>query len=273
MRSNHGARSASAKPAESEFARPMLERRGGRPKARRPVHRRAAADAASLQYVDRLVVALARGGFLVELRIGLALRACESRTKSRAVLPRSSPRSDLPRSGFRPPWRHPHRCRRWRRRLPTRDPRSMRTHRSPSSRRPCRRGTDRAAAADAGWAQSSAGLERRRPGVADRRPGVRVAVPGAEHELVQRAVGRAQQRQTAVAPMVEEGADRCRRRLRARATTRRRPEPGSARTTTAQRAGRSLCVPRAASRRSPARRPRRPPAASSGRSRAARRPA
>ncbi len=50
--------------------RPPRERRLGRAERARPVDRRAAADAAPLQDVDRLVLRPAAGGFLVELRIG-----------------------------------------------------------------------------------------------------------------------------------------------------------------------------------------------------------
>ena len=62
-----------AEPDEAECAHPMLERGDRGAEARRPVDRRAAADAATLQNVDRVVLRLATGRLLVELRIRFGL--------------------------------------------------------------------------------------------------------------------------------------------------------------------------------------------------------
>ena len=56
--------------AQSEFALPPGERGRRRAKGAGPVDGRAAAHAATLQDVDRLVACLARGGFLIQVRIG-----------------------------------------------------------------------------------------------------------------------------------------------------------------------------------------------------------
>ena len=58
---------------EAVRALPARERRGRRAERARPVDRRSAADAATLQDADRLVLRLAGGGFLVERRIRFGL--------------------------------------------------------------------------------------------------------------------------------------------------------------------------------------------------------
>ena len=59
------------------MAAPVVEGRGRSAETRRPVDRRRAADAAPLQNVDGLVLGLACGRFLVELRVGVGLAHAE----------------------------------------------------------------------------------------------------------------------------------------------------------------------------------------------------
>ena len=61
-------------------ALPLREGRGRRAKRARPVDGRAAADAASLQDADRLVLRLARGRLLVERGIGFRFAHAEIRS-------------------------------------------------------------------------------------------------------------------------------------------------------------------------------------------------
>ena len=85
-----------SKAGDAEFTRPVVECCGRRAEARRPVHGRAAADAASLQDVDRLVASLAAGGFLVQLRIGLGFaHAKVRRGHQRPFLDQHHPQSGV----------------------------------------------------------------------------------------------------------------------------------------------------------------------------------
>ncbi len=76
-----------AEPTDIEFARPVLERRCRRTKARGPVDGSAAADAATLQNIDRLVLGLARRRFLIQLGICFRLAHMEiGRCRQRSFL-------------------------------------------------------------------------------------------------------------------------------------------------------------------------------------------
>ena len=71
---------------QPELALPPRERRGRRAERTRPVDGGAAADAAALQDRDRLVFRLARGGLLVELRVGFGLPHAEVARRAQRTL-------------------------------------------------------------------------------------------------------------------------------------------------------------------------------------------
>ena len=71
---------------EPEAALPVLQRRRRRAEAAGPVDRGRAPDAASLQDADALVLGLAAGGLLVELRVGLRLEHVEIRAAAQRPL-------------------------------------------------------------------------------------------------------------------------------------------------------------------------------------------
>ena len=89
IRANHGARSAAENPSRPNARCQYASVASRRAKRARPVDRRAAADAAALEDVDRLVLRLARRGFLVERGIGLGFAHAEIARRWRAAPPRS----------------------------------------------------------------------------------------------------------------------------------------------------------------------------------------
>src|SRR2546428_8242893 len=84
--------------------------------------------------------------------------------------------------------------------------------RAPSIQHSRLRGKDQAKTTDAKY-RPSAHRKVRRAGIADGRPCPLLGVPGPQHELMQRAVRRAQEGEATVAPAREKPRDRVRRDL------------------------------------------------------------
>ena len=187
-------------------ARPVRERGFRRAERARPVDRRAAAHATSLQDVDRLVRGLSRRRLLIQVRIRLGFQHAEVAKTCAADLPRRSRQRGRRAPGSRLRRLRPRRCRRCttsqsssRSRVETR-----RVDRLPARREACakRVGQDRRLVS-----HSRRSSDSRRTGIADARPRARVAIPGREDQLMQRVVSAALQRPGAVAPAIEERSD------------------------------------------------------------------
>ena len=179
IRANHGAIASAEKPRKPYSRCPVGKRGRRRAERARPVDRRAAADAAALQDVDRLVRGLARRRFLVEVGIRLALVHAE--------VARRAQRPFLEQHDAKPGARED--LRRGAAAGAAADDDDVGFEREVALRA---RGVDRPSSRrDACPTSIGIGdavmraLERGRARIADRRPRIRVAVPRGERELVQ----------------------------------------------------------------------------------------